>query len=78
LVEHLLWEQGVVGSNPTIPISIILFRFLERIKLIKESKELLIEFNLFFILPSCNYKLLTDYNLLIILSIINLILTQHY
>ena len=20
LVEHLLWEQGVVGSNPTIPI----------------------------------------------------------
>jgi len=19
LVEHLLWEQGVVGSNPTIP-----------------------------------------------------------
>jgi hypothetical protein len=20
LVEHLLWEQGVVGSNPTIPM----------------------------------------------------------
>ena len=24
LVEHLLWEQGVVGSNPTIPILEIL------------------------------------------------------
>jgi hypothetical protein len=22
LVEHLLWEQGVVGSNPAIPILI--------------------------------------------------------
>ena len=52
-------------------------RFLERIKLIKDSKELLIEFNLFFILPSCNYKLLTVYNVTI-LSIINLILTQNY
>jgi len=45
--------------------------------LIKDRKELLIEFNLFFILRSCNYKLLTDYNLTI-LSIINLILTQNY
>ena len=44
-----------------------LSKILERIKLVKDSKELLIEFNLFFILPSYNYKLLTDYNLTIII-----------
>jgi hypothetical protein len=46
--------------------------------MVKDSKELLIEFNLFFILPSYKDKLLTNSNLNILSIIINLILTHTY
>jgi len=47
LVEHLLWEQGVVGSNPTIPIrkTFVLF---SRINSNQTNQFLEIDFKFFF------------------------------